>query len=206
MNFSSYADFRNRVQTLLDGDDISQSDLSTAVLDTLIGTAEERIYRVLRTSTQETALSITATSNSAPLPADFLELKGNPYVAGNYPAIYAPWEAIQQQIQTGSRTDNHPIYFSYEGDNMIFYPTQNAVTITGRYFKSFSDIATGGLNALFVRHPDIFLYGALAEATAMLGDSRAQMFEAKFASLVRDANELEKRRMKGDGKLTTRIA
>lgn len=206
MQFSSYTDFRNRLHTLLDGDDISQSDLSTSVLDTLIGAGEQRLYRVMRSSTQDTALSLTVTSNTAALPSDFLELRGSPYVAANMPAVYAPWEAIQQKIQTGTQNANHPVYYSFEGDNLIFYPVQSGVTVTGRYFKRFSDISTG-LNALFNRHPDVFLYAALAEAGQFLGDSvRTPIWEQKFAALVGEANEQERRRMTRGSKLSTRIA
>ena len=56
MNFSSYADFRTKTQQGIDGDDISQSDLSVQVLDLIIGAGEQRVYRDLRSSTQDTAL------------------------------------------------------------------------------------------------------------------------------------------------------
>ena len=206
MIFSNYADFRTRVQTLLDGDDISQSDLSTTVLDTIISAGEQRIYRVLRSSAQDSALSIAVSANVATLPADFLELRGSPYVATNMPAIYAPWEAIQQKIQTGTQNAAHPVYYSFEGDSMIFYPVQSGVTVTGRYYKRFADISTG-LNALFTRHPDIFLYAALAEAGLHLGDQgRLQLYETKLSGLVADANEQETRRITRGSKMTTRIA
>ena len=206
MQFSNYADFRTKVQNLLDGDDISQSDLSVAVLDTVIGAGEQRLYRVLRSSTQDTALSVSVTSNVATLPSDFLELRGSPYVATNNPAIYAPWEAIQQKIQTGTQTFNHPVYYSFEGDTLIFYPVQDGVTVTGRYYKRFSDISSG-LNTLFNRHPDIFLYAALSEACLHFGDSsRLSAYEGKLNSLVAEANEQETRRVSRGSKLTTRIA
>ena len=76
MQFSSYADFRTKFQIMFDGDDISASDISGDVLDLIISAGEQRIYRELRSSTQELGLSITTTNNLAPLPADFLEMKG----------------------------------------------------------------------------------------------------------------------------------
>src|SRR5258708_1003758 len=122
MLFSNYADFRNKVQVMLDGDDISTSDLSVDTLDLVIGAGEQRIYRDVRSSTQDVALSLTITSNVATLPTDFLELKGAPYVSTYGVAIYAPWEAVQNQIQLGADTTPAPAYYTFQNDTMIFYP------------------------------------------------------------------------------------
>jgi hypothetical protein len=207
VNFTSYADFRNKLQVMLDGDDISTSDLSTSVMDLIIASGEQRIYRDLRSSTQDTALSLTVTSNVATLPADFLSLRGSPYVGGNVVAIYAPWEAVQNRIQVGANTANRPVYYSFEGDTMIFYPIQaTGVVVSGRYYKRFSDISTG-LNALFNRHEDVFLYAALAESAPFLGEqSRLQVWEGKYQSLVASAGEQETRRVTRGSKLSTRVA
>lgn len=205
MNFASYADFRNRVQSLLDGDDISQSDLSVQVMDTIIGAGEVRIYRDIRSSTQDAALSITATNNSAPLPADYLELKGSPYTAKFKTAKYEPWEVVQNYIQTGCTLSGEVTFYTFEGDNMIFYPPQTG-TITGRYYKRFADISTG-LNALFTRHPDLFIYAALSESGPFLGEmERLPVWQGKYSELAQSANEQERRRVTRGSKLATRIA
>jgi hypothetical protein len=208
VNFSNYADFRNRVQVMLDGDDISTSDLSVSVLDTIIGLGEQRIYRDLRSSTQDTALSLATTGNAVTLPADFLELRGAPYV-GTFPvAIYAPWEAVTNSININQDTSsNRIVYYSFQSDKMIFFPVQTTgTTVTGQYYKRFSDIS-GGLNALFNRHPDIFMYAALAESGPFMGETtRTPVWEQKYVALVQDANEQERRRYTRGGKLQTRVA
>lgn len=206
MNFTNYADFRNDVHTLLDGDDISTSDLSTAVLDLIISAGEQRIYRELRSSTQDTALSLSITSNVATLPSDFLELRGSPYIGTNIPTVYLPWEALQGLLQSGSGGGN-AIYYTFQGDTMIFFPLQaTGVNITGRYYKRFADISTN-LNTLFTRHPDVFLYAALAESGTFMGEmSRLPAWEQKYVSLVSAANEQERRRVTRGSKLQTRVA
>lgn len=206
MNFSNYADFRNKVQTMLDGDDISTSDLSVTVLDLIISAGEQRIYRELRSSTQDSALSLTITSNVATLPADFLELKGAPYVSTFGVATYAPWEAVQNLIQLSPST-SHPVRYTFQGDTMIFYPLQaTGIVVSGRYYKRFADISTG-LNALFTRHPDVFLYASLAESGVFLGEmTRAPAWESKYQSLAMAANEQERRRITRGSKLSTRVA
>lgn len=205
MQFASYVDFRNQVTTLLDGDDISQSDLSIQVLDLIIGAGEVRIYRDIRSSTQDTALSITATNNSAPLPADYLELKGAPLTPKFRASTYAPWEVVQNYIQTGCTLSGQVTYYSFEGDTMIFYPPQTGA-ITGRYYKRFPDLSTG-LNAFFNRHPDLFIYAALSESAPFLGElTRLPVWQQKYSELASAASEQERRRMTRGSKLSTRVA
>lgn len=209
MQFSNYADFRNRVQVMLDGDDISTSDLSVAVLDLIIGAGEQRIYRELRSSTQDTALSGTTTNNLMALPADFLELRGAPYVANKVAATYAPWEAVQNaiQLQQTSIISSNPVRYTFQSDSLLFFPTQaDGTVITGQYYKRFADLSTG-LNTLFTRHPDVFLYASLTESAMFVGESeRGPAWEVKYVSLVQAANEQERRRVTRGSKLQTRVA
>lgn len=208
MNFSSYADFRTKFQQMFDGDDISQSDISVPVMDLIIGLGERRIYRQLRSSTMDVSLSVSVTGNLAPLPADFLELKQSPYVGLKVQATYAPLEALQNalNLQSGTVDNVSPLRYSFEGDNLVFYPLQaDGTVVTGRYYKQFADISTG-LNALFIRHPDIFLYAALAESGPFIGDDRTGAWESKYESLMQAANEEERRRITRGSKLQTRVA
>lgn len=209
MNFANYAAFRTAVLQLLDGDDISQSDLSIPVMDLIIGAGEVRLYRELRSSTQDGVLSISTTNNLAPLPADFLELRGAPYIAKKVVATYAPWEAVTNliQLQTGVVTSSNPVRYTFQGDNILFYPAQaDGTTVTGQYYKRFADLSTG-LNALFTRHPDVFIYAALAESAPFLGESaRLPVWEGKYTQLVQAANEQERRRVTRGSKLQTRVA
>jgi hypothetical protein len=206
VQFANYVDFRNKVQVLLDGDDISTSDLSTDVLDLVIGAGEVRIYRDLRSSVQDTALSLTVTGGAAAVPADFLELRGAPYVFGCGVASYVPWEALTDLTQRAARNASGPIRYSFQGDSMIFYPTvPDSTVVTGQYYKRFADISTG-LNALFNRHPDLFIYAALSSSAPFLGEmTRLPIWEQTYTGLVESANEQERRRVTRGSKLATRL-
>lgn len=205
MQFSNYPAFRNAVHQLLDGDDISQSDLSVPVLDLLIAAGENRIYREIRTSTQDVALSLTITSNVGTLPSDFIELK-TLYVAGYKPPTYQPYEVVQGLIQKSGSTFLGPLRYTFEGDTIIFFPSLDGVTASGRYYKRFPDVSTG-LNALINRHPDLFIYAALSESAPFLGETtRLQMWETKYLALAQLANETERRRVTRGSKLQTRVA
>lgn len=205
MNFASYQDFRVKLHMLLDGDDISQSDLSVNVLDTLIGMGETRIYRDIRSSTQDTAFSVSVSNNVATLPADFLEMRGAPNIGGYVTATYVPWEVLTNVSALDPRSATHPVRYTFAGDTMIFYPFQDSVTVTGQYYRRFPDLITG-LNPLFVRHPDVFMYASLAEAGPFLGETtRAPAWETKYSSLAEAANEQERRRVTRGSKLATRV-
>lgn len=208
MNFTSYADFRNKFLEMVDGDDVSQSDISGNVLDLIIGAGEQRLYRDLRSSTQEAALTITCTNNQAPLPADFLELKGSPYIGNGFAtANFVPAQQIQDAIQLNTNTlTSGPYFYSFQSDSMFFYPPQaTGVVIKGTYYKRFPDISTA-LNALFTRHPDVFLYASLAECGSFLGEiTRLPIWEKKYTDLVGEANEQERRRVTRGSKLQTRV-
>ena len=194
---------------MFDGDDVSTSDISGDVLDLIISAGEQRIYRELRSSTQELGLSITTTNNLAPLPSDFLEMKGSPYLGSNKAtANFMPWQQLQDRIQLTQATfTQSPYWYSFQSDQMLFYPLQpDGTVVIGTYYKRFADISTG-LNALFNRHPDVFLYASLAECAPFLGEmTRLPIWEKKYTDLIEAANEQERRRITRGSKLQTRVA
>lgn len=208
MQYANYSAFRDAFLTMLDGDDISTSDISGNVLDLIIGHGEQRIYRDCRSSTQDVPFSVATISNKAPLPANFLEMRGSIYVGSKPTSKYTPLESIQNMINVGTNSATaSPLRYSFTGDNMIFYPIQpDATVVTGQYYKRYNDISTG-LHDFFTRHPDLFMYAALSEAAPFLGEmTRGPQWDAKYSSLALAVNEQERRRVTRGSKPQTRIA
>jgi hypothetical protein len=215
MVFASYADFRNRLHQLMDGDDVSVSSISTNIIDLIVSMGEQRVYRDVRSSLQDASLSVSVTSNAAALPSDCIQLK-NVHFSGNRSLKYAPYEDLEQRIQLqnsisgGSLSGQlDTVWYSLEGNNIIFWPTvTDGSTILGRYIKRFPDIATNDItgNTFFARFPDLWLYAALAESGPYLGErDRLPIWEAKYVQL-RDAANLYESRLRYQGsKLQTRI-
>lgn len=204
MNFSTYADFRTKVHQLIDGDDISQSDLSAEVLDLIVDMGEQRLYREVRSSAQDAAFSVAVSSNSVTLPSDLLQLR-SVYFSGNVPVEVVPLERLYAyQTDTGG---GDAVFAAHVGDTLVFWPSQSSGTLIGRYYKKFSDISAGiTSNTLFARHPDLFLYAALSEAAPFISDDRLQAWEAKYRSVRDFLNNEEKRRVWSAGKVQTRVA
>lgn len=202
MQFANYAEFRTKVQTLIDGDDISQSDLSVDTLDLIIGMGERRIYREVRSSAMDAALSLSVTSNVATLPTDLVQLRSI-YFSGNTPVEIVSYEELINGLSYGRSGD--ALYAAQVGDTLVFHPQVASGTLIGRYYKAFADISTA-LNAFFNRHPDLFLYAALSEAAPFIGDNRLQVWEQKYQNLKNWVNNEEKTRVYSSSKLATRVA
>jgi hypothetical protein len=205
MNFANYAAFRTAVLQIIDGDDISQSSISASILDLIIGAGEQRLYRDVRSTTQDISFAIPVNADgTAPLPNDCIELK-SVFFPG-FPALtYAPDEVVQTLVQLGG-TSGPAKRYTLEGDNMVFFPSQTSGTVLGRYIKRLPDISTG-LNAFFLRHPDLFMYGALAESAPYIGEqSRLEEWKQRYLTIASSVNETERRRGSRGSKLQTRVA
>ncbi len=203
MQFSNYADFRTQVHKLIDGDDVSQSDLSADTLDLIISMGEQRLYREVRSSAQDASLSLTITANAATLPSDLLELR-NVYIAGYAPIEIVPYETFLQYATTGAQ--GVAIYAAQIGDTLQFAPSTTG-TLSGRYYRKFPDISAGlTSNTFFARHPDAFLYAALSEAAPFISDARLQVWEAKYVNVRNWLNNEEKRRVYNASRLSVKPA
>lgn len=206
MNFANYSEFRTRVQQLIDGDDVSVSDLSGDILDLMIASAEQRIYREIRSSTMDTALSLTVTANVATLPADLVQLRSI-YFTGYSPISLITYEQYLTKTATESTSGGTVKYAAQQGDTLVFWPAASG-SLSGRYYKKFADIGDGiTSNTLFARHPDLFLYASLSELSGFLGDSGSlQIYEAKYQVCRAEANNDEMRLTYGGSTLQVRVA
>ena len=117
---------------------------------------------------------------------------------------------LQARLQLQGQTARKPVYFSQEGDNVIFWPMQGDGTIVlGRYYKRFASIVTQGLagNTSFARWPELWLYAALTEASPYIGEvTRVQQWEVRYESCKKHIRTDELKRLHGGSKLITRVA
>ena len=185
MNFASYSDFREKVRTLVEGDEIGET-FSTTTLDLIIGLAEQRIYRELRPTTTHTSVALTTVSgNALALPSDCMALD-TITIGGKQVEVIDLWRLLS--LNESSASADRTVFCARQGENLIFFPAvADSTSITLSYYARPADIEDG-INTTVSRYPEVFLYGAVAEAMPFLGeDSRVGLWEQKYAQAMRDA-------------------
>ena len=186
MNFATYAEFREAVRNLLEGDEIGAT-FSVDSLDLMIALGEQRVYRDLKASTLYTSVTLaTVTDNALDLPTDVIALD-KVVIGGKQVEVTDLWrlDALNEATAYADRT----VFCAQSGDTLLFFPAvADSTSITLFYYARPADIATA-INSTLNRYPEVFLYAAIAEASPFLGeDSRAPMWEAKFAKAMGEAN------------------
>lgn len=192
--FSSYSGFLVAVNRLIDGDNVSASDIPTASLMQFVELAEKRIYREVRSRHNEKAFSaLTTTSNLATLPTDFEACSIVHF--GGIPLDPVPEEWIREYLDGSPSGDCE--YFAEAGGSLIFGPTvADGTTVQGRYFYRHPDLTadTYAANTLIQKEPDLFLYATLLEGAPYMGqDNRVPLWTARYES-IRDKLNADKTR------------
>lgn len=207
--FANYSDFRTGVLKLIDGDDANSGALNQDTLDLLIALGEARVYNGdgqvdgLRASTMQAPLTGTVASNAVALPADLLALE----IVWFDPE--RPLEAVPEREMRGIARWNHGgnvRQYAQSGDTLIFAPTaEDGATLGGRYYQKPAAISAG-LHSTFNRYPEVYLYGALAEAAVFIGDDqRIPVWEALFQRWMGAAQSLERNRAYDGSRLRVRV-
>ena len=166
---------------------LNRSDLTTQIVD-FIRLAEARIARELKTNELHTTTTLTIDAASEALPTDFAGLV---YIKlqGNYKSL--DYMAPDQLFSTyAAGQSGRPIAFTIQGNSIYFAPSPD-VTYTADYtYIAVPDIATDSTNRLLVVHPDLYLFGALAEAYQFLGENEAYaLAESRYQRALMAANE-----------------
>ena len=106
----------------------------------------------------------------------------------------------------GSYPDNatgKPLGFSIVGREMKLRPIpDSAYTAEIVYIGSLAAISDSSTPTLFLRSPDLYLYGALAESYAyLLDEQRAAQYDQKFSRGIEEVRRDEQRAHYGTGSL-----
>jgi hypothetical protein len=204
MQFASYQAFRTAVEKLIEGDDIGGT-FSVNTLDLIIGLAEQRVYRDLRSTAMLADLSVVLASNEAALPADLLELK-EVYFDGEPPLEIIPLERLRKLEDADTSTGMATRYCAQDGDTLRFWPTASG-TLLGRYYKRPADLesVTWADADTFARHPDVFIFASLVEAMPFLGmESKAAGWNVRYEMAIEAAHRDEAKRVYGGSALRMR--
>jgi len=183
MAYDTYAGLQTTV-----ADWLHRSDLTAQVPD-FISLAERVINRRLNIFPRELETPIVAptVSRFTALPSDY----GQPIAL--YMTDIDPREqlayVLPQQLNVDESAALRPEYWAVDGANIAFESkSDQAYTMTLRYQQNTLLSDSAPMHATFARYPDLYLYGALAQAAPyMRDDARWPAWEAKFKSLLREA-------------------
>jgi hypothetical protein len=68
-------------------------------------------------------------------------------------------------------------------------PTDSTLSVDFEYIRDLDPITTNAVGGLFLRHPDLYLYGTLVESAPYLQhDERLQLWESRFNQAVKEIN------------------
>lgn len=191
MSIASYPDYLVQVMRLIDGDDVTVSDLSQNTMNQIVDLAQRRLYRVVRCRYNEVSFTSTSvTGNLAPLPSDFEEISLIHFGKRALEPVSEEW--LLDYLQYAPTGDCR--YFAASGANLRFGPAvTDGTLVEGRYYARLPDLtpANFSTNTLILREPDLFIYAALVEAVPFFNKAadQAQMFMAKFAQCVDAVND-----------------
>jgi hypothetical protein len=166
MTIQTYSDLQGAVANW-----IARADLTTNIPD-FIALFESVANRRLRLRQQESAVTLTASSGVATLPADYLAWRRVTWT-GQFPReleyvhpsyLHALYPTLPADI---------PRLFTIEGGNLTVAPTDNTA-LTFDYFQKIPALSnTNTSNWLLATAPDLYLFGSLAEAHGFVKDAES---------------------------------
>jgi len=198
MSISTYAELKTAIANFLARDDLTDQ------IPNFIQLAEARMSRELETREQEKRATATLTSGDEfiALPTDMREIREvklntNPNRVLTY---HSPNSLDSTYPSTSSGV---PQGFSIIGKEMNFRPIpDSSYTVELVYIGGLASISDVSTPTLFLRSPDLYLYGALAEAYAyLLDEQRAAQYDQKFTRGIEEVRRDEGRAHYGSGSL-----
>lgn len=172
-------------------------DDATTVIPDFIRMAEAEFNRGLDHWRQEASTTLTVSTQTTALPADFLGVKT---LANGADRMELISRADMQQRREDDDTGGNPTHYCILGGVLEVYPTPDESTSMVLIYRAeVPELAT--TNWLMDQSPDLYLYGSLVHAFAWAKDAEAAMMhKAKADECLRMINRESKRgQMSGSG-------
>lgn len=183
MAIANYNDLKEHVALWLERDDLNN------VIPEFITMCEQRCNNILRHPSMEETATLTLSSNSAALPADYLEaIAVYSDVNTKTPLDYVTPDWANTNFPSGA-SNCAPYYTLYDG-NLINYLSGTTDVELIYYEKIPALTSSNTTNWLLTRSPNAYLYGACLEAAPyLMDDERAQVFGTFFSSTIGELNK-----------------
>jgi len=186
MAIANYTDLKSAVATWL-----HRSDLSAIIVD-LITLGEAHLNRVVRTPSMETTTTIPTGSSSRflAIPAGYRDVLHLSYLG----VPLTQYDAERVSLLAEIAPVGLPRYYAITSQIELDKITDKSYSLNAVLFKPF-DIAADVTNWLLTRHPDTYVFSALAEAAPYLeDDARVPLWIGKRDAAIRETMNYESRR------------
>jgi hypothetical protein len=132
----------------------------------------------------EATTSLTTSSGSAALPADFSMQRAVWYNA-TPPIVLQYTEPNYFYGRWGDRATGTPVAFTIIGSNLLVGPVSDSTSYTLDYSTRLTGLSSSNTtNWLLTYHPNAYIFGALTEACSFLGDPRLQAWIARRDDII----------------------
>ena len=203
MGFADYTELQAAVASWL-----VRNDLTASIVD-FITLAEKKLNLELRVRDMVTRAtgSLVAATQEIALPADFegvdlLWLETSPV------QVLTEMAASEGRRRFGTIVEQ-PRFFTVVGSNLVVFPTPGAVAdYVLDYFADIPALSDAEpTNWLLVKAPQLYLYGALLEATPFLqDDARITLWESKYEQAKTALHAADRRARVVQGPRSARVA
>jgi hypothetical protein len=140
-----------------------------AIAPDLITLFESAANRRLRVRQQETSASLTPSSGVATLPTDYLTWRRVTWTGSTNRELEYVHPSYLHAAYPTNPADS-PNVFTIEGSNLTVRPSSDTA-LTFDYFAKIPALTTlATTNWLLTAHPDVYLFGSLAEAHGFVKD------------------------------------
>lgn len=179
---------------------LNRSDYS-ALLPDFIALAEAEFNRKLRTMDMD-ARSTATLSDSIALPADFAGIRSIS-ISGTYLSYVSASDFFSLDLNG----EGYPFYYTIADGQFFFAPFPSGGNVTITYHQKIPALtSTNATNWLMTRAPDLYLFGALAQAEFYgWNDERLPMIKSRVDEIIDQIEIEESKRSHGSASLAPRL-
>lgn len=196
MSIVSYSTLVTAIGDWLDRDDLA------ARAPTFIQLAEARLNRLLEDPEMEVTSTTTATGDATALPSDFGSMvsvsTGDGRLAATGPVEFAAYDDTITGI---------PRHYVIRDGAISFWPGNSTAAIRLVYRRRLPALSEAApSNWLLTLAPDVYLYGALVQASAFIvEDDRLELWKSAFDEAIAELRADGSRRKWGAGPIGPRV-
>lgn len=183
MAISNYSELQTAIQNW-----IADSGFSTTRAQEFIALAEAEINDELRVNEMETRANLSISTEYTALPGNFGGLRSRPKITSTNPIWFLEYMTPSQidTLHLATETKRPRVYTIVDESLRLRPVPDTAYTVEIIYFLKVPALSTANTtNWLLTSRPNIYLYGAMAQAEDFLGNMTGGLsWRAKFMSAL----------------------